>query len=83
MDRDLAVPLVLRSFVGTTFGGRFKSVFRDVEMIENSVCIFGEQFEHLLVPGDEMTRKLIRVEDLVRMGTQGKLFERFRDVTVA
>tara|TARA_B100000530_G_scaffold309745_1_gene235735 strand:- start:7 stop:165 length:159 start_codon:yes stop_codon:yes gene_type:complete len=52
-------------------------------MIENSVCIFGEQFEHLLVPGDEMTRKLIRVEDLVRMGTQGKLFERFRDVTVA
>ena len=35
-------------------------------MIENSVCIFGEQFEHVLVPGDEMTRKLIRVEDLAR-----------------
>ena len=39
-------------------GDVFGSV-RDAEMIENSVCIFGEQFEHLLVPGDEIIEKLI------------------------
>jgi hypothetical protein len=40
-------------------------------MVENSVCVFGEQFEHVLVPGDEMARELVRVEDFVRVRAQG------------